>query len=267
MGLLQKLSDTEVVAEKKPAALVEDKKVIQKKSNTVGLLKKSLNVSTDDSLDFFEFIKKYSIQYAAFLTRVNNFYYAEYSSGLDGKSIINSVSTVDFWDGIFKNNPEHQRFTNDDNSITTFYQFFSSQLKEKITSLDIFKYDNGILIVCNKKAFSINEIILPEINYLSSFAKPETQLNFTEAIDSFILSSDKAMYKQQLSKALANALYIKLVIGLDKICDLNFVSDGVYNITVKNKTELPFELLSTHLKFDCSYLLEKNSELLTITEL
>ena len=248
MGLLQKLSDTEVVAEKKPAASVEDKKVIQKKSNTVGLLKKSLNVSTDDSLDFFEFIKKYSIQYAAFLTRVNNFYYAEYSSGLDGKSIINSVS-------------------NDDNSITTFYQFFSSQLKEKITSLDIFKYDNGILIVCNKKAFSINEIILPEINYLSSFAKPETQLNFTEAIDSFILSSDKAMYSQQLSKALANALYIKLVIGLDKICDLNFVSDGVYNITVKNKTELPFELLSTHLKFDCSYLLEKNSELLTITEL
>ena len=114
MGLLQKLSDSALNTPVKQEP-VENKPVVIKKSNSVGLLKKSLlaNTTSDSRrLDFFEFTGKYNLEICALLKNENGNYRITNCLGLDGESICLSVSTEDFWEGIIPDAEKLYTFNN-----------------------------------------------------------------------------------------------------------------------------------------------------------
>ena len=90
MGLLQKVSAGGMTSTKEEVSTNQIQQV-QKKSNSVGLLKKSLSVSQNDKLDFFEFIQKYNISLCSLLKLHKGFYNINKSFGLGlGNSALNS---------------------------------------------------------------------------------------------------------------------------------------------------------------------------------
>ena len=162
MGLLNKLSESGLVKEEKKPAVLD--KPIVKKSNSVGLLKKSLNMTNSSNrLDFFNFIKKYNLQICAVFNSQNDVYCVEHSCGLDGESICLSVSTRDFWDGI----------SQDDQDTLPFYQFFSAKIKDKISNLNFFKADNGNIFLFQSDKEILNSIYTDIENLSFEFEKSD----------------------------------------------------------------------------------------------
>lgn len=283
MGLLQKLSDTVVEAPKKPQP-VKDKITIQKKSNTVGLLKKSLNVSKPstvsvtppadepkDRLDFFEFIKEHSINFSALFIRENNIYYSQFSTGMDGLSICSSVSTVDFWDGLITQKCKLYTFNSRDNSIGPLYQFFSDKLKDKIDRVCIYKSrDDSILLFCNYSPDSEFEKtgFIDAAFVHTQVSKPSQifEADFTEAIESFIIANHKTEYKDQIFTAISNAIKQRLNKAFDTESCVKTIEDGKFSILIASKDFIPYELISNHLRLDCSYILNEHSQLLSVEE-
>ncbi|MBO4533021.1 MAG: hypothetical protein J5726_04915 [Treponema sp.] len=282
MGLLQKLSDTVVEAPQKPQP-VPDKKTIQKKSNTVGLLKKSLNVSQTstvsveppavepkDRLDFFEFIKEHSITFAQLFTKENGIYYSNYSFELDGRSICSSISTADFWDGLILQKYKLYTFSSKDNSIGPLYQFFSDKIKDKIDTVSIYKTkDDSIFVLCNAQGGDLESIGFVDVLFKQTQITKPTQIfeaDFTEAIDSFIISNHKTEYKDQIFTALSNAIKARLCLAFEEEACVKAVADGRFTILIDSKDFIPYELISNHLRLDCSYILDEHSQLLTVEE-
>ena len=282
MGLLDRLSATNV--EVKPAPKpVADKTVIQKKSNTVGLLKKSLGVENTqvvekvppapkDRLDFFDFINRHSIQYAALFTLTDNIYYAQYSAGFDGMSVCQSVSTKDFWDGLAPQRFNPYTFSAGNNSIGPLYQFFSGTLKDKIDSVCVYRaQDDSIFVFCNFTLYND----LKDIGFID--AKLDGQLpphttqsfdvDFTEAIDSFIFANHKTEYKDKIFTAVSNALLYRLKAAFNEESGVSLINPGQFKIVIDSSDTIPFELISNHLRLDCSYILNEHSQLLSVKEL
>ena len=127
MGLLQKLSDTGIEPPAKEPQPVPDKPVVLKKSNSVGLLKKSLYASENRGLDFFEFTGKYNLEMCAILKNTDGEYRIQNCVGFDGESICLSVSTVDFWEGTINQANKGFSFNTDSSDALPFFQFFSKK--------------------------------------------------------------------------------------------------------------------------------------------
>ena len=143
MGLLQKLSENGLEPEKKEEPVL-DKPVVLKKSNAVGLLKKSLLASENRRLDFFEFTGKYNLEMCALLKNQNGTYSITACTGIDGESICLSTSTQDFWAGtISQPNKLIYSYDMSTSDALPFLQFFSSKLKKQIKSFNIIKTKNN----------------------------------------------------------------------------------------------------------------------------
>lgn len=273
MGLLQKLSESgqDVVQKPIPAP---DKKIIQKKSNTVGLLKKSLNATKaepQDRLDFFEFIKDHSIPYAQLFVKEKDHYYSKYSYGLDGKSIISSISTFDFWDGLLPEKYKLYTFKTQDNSISPLYQFFSDNIKDKINLICLYKCkDDSIFLFCNYPAeqdFIQTAFIDALFNQQQNGKSTQIfELDFSEAIDSYIIANHKNNYKDILFTSLSNAIRKRLDIAFDQEACIKTLCDGKFTLFISSKDFIPFELISNHLRLDCSYILDQHAQLITVEE-
>lgn len=282
MGLLDRLSaaGAQVKPEPKPAA---DKTIIQKKSNTVGLLKKSLGVETTpvvekvietpkDRLDFFDFIQKHSIQYAALFTLCNGIYCAEYSAGFDGVSVCQSVSTKDFWDGLALQKFTPYTFNTNNNTIGPLYQFFSSFLKDKIDSICVYRtQDDSIFVFCNFSLYEdLKNIGFVDVSFDKQLPANITQsfsVDFCEAIESFIIANHKSEYKDRIFTAFSNALYFRLNTAFNEESGVELIQEGQFKIIIDSPDTIPFELISNHLRLDCSYILNEHSQLLSIKEL
>ena len=282
MGLLDRLSaaGAQVKPEPKPAA---DKTIIQKKSNTVGLLKKSLGVETTpvvekvietpkDRLDFFDFIQKHSIQYAALFTLCNGIYCAEYSAGFDGVSVCQSVSTKDFWDGLALQKFTPYTFNTNENTIGPLYQFFSSFLKDKIDSICVYRtQDDSIFVFCNFSLYEdLKNIGFVDVSFDKQLPANITQtftVDFCEAIESFIIANHKSEYKDRIFTAFSNALYFRLKTAFNEESGVELIQEGQFKIIIDSPDTIPFELISNHLRLDCSYILNEHSQLLSIKEL
>ena len=267
MGLLNKVSGSGLVKENQkpvPAAVKDTPPV--KKSNSVGLLKKSLNLAnSNDRLDFFEFLDKYNIQLCAVFNSQNDVYCVDYSAGLDGESICCSVSTKDFWNGINNNQTLDP---------LPFYQFFSSQLKDSIKNLKVYKKSNGqIYLYCtpdsntallNKDIEKLNEV--PFTFNTSSLSKGgiHFQIDYQEAIESLVLSNTKSSEKHRLMDSISRQLYFNLLKYFPAPSNVIFVKSGVFKIELNKADELPFEVISNHLRLESSFVLGKHSELISI---
>ena len=276
MGLLQKLSETEFEPSNKIKP-VEDKPVIQKKSNSVGLFKKSLMASENRRLDFFEFTGKYNLKISALLKNINGNYRINNCIGFDGKSVCLSVSSTDFWDGTISQINKLYTFDAASSDALPFFQFFSKELKEKISKIQILKtQNNSIFFLCNSSIKEDSDLIadLEAVEYtpITFETKKDSaknfdfaqsfEINFSEALESFVLANSK--HDVQFSKVILNELYYNMTNNFQNPDKLDYSDDGIFILYIKH--ELPVELLYNHMKIECSFVLGNHSELINVTE-
>ena len=278
MGLLQKMSDNGITP-KKTVIAVEDKVPVQKKSNSVGLLKKSMILSNDDGLDFFEFLKGHDIKICSLLKQNSDAnYIASKAIGLDAHSICMSVSTNDFWQGIIKQQDHIYSYSQNDSAILPFYQFFSKKIKDQIKFLNIVQRSSSgeILIFCTNELLTNSSIIINEIKKLKTadeipFAKSENEtsgssytLDFSEAIQSFILANYKSPYQKTFEQTIEQAISFELLKNFpapDKVIKLG---SARYKIVYSSDQKIPLEVFSNHLRFNSSFFLDEHSQLLSV---
>jgi len=279
MGLLKKMSDQGMVSTKKEPAPVSQKPV-QTKSNSVGLLKKSLIISNDDGLDFFEFIEHYNIQIWSLLKKSGQSYVAEYSAGLDGKSICNSLSTDDFWQGLIKENKSLYTFNKVDNSLLPLLQFFSKAQTDSINSLYVFKADDERIIFFKPEEGNFNLNISTDLLKINSynlekFINKKTSdkkaaaslytLDFSEAIESYLNANYKNNYDQRLKASFFNAIYLRMLKHFPNPSFIKIENQKLL-LSYALSEAIPKELLYNHIIFDTSFLLYEHSKLLVMEE-
>ena len=92
------------------------------------------------SLAFSDFVKTNNLQICALFEFNQESFCIKNSIGFDLESLQKSVSTKDFWAGISENN-----------DVNVFRQFFSSQLNEKIKTVNVIKLnENSFFMLCNR---------------------------------------------------------------------------------------------------------------------
>ena len=276
MGLLSKVSESGLNSsvEEKPA---KDNPQVQKKSNSVGLLKKSLMAGQYDKLDFFEFIQKYNFSLCSFLQLHDGYYCIQKSFGFDGKSICQSYSTKDFWDGTIKEKNNLYTFETNTSDILPFYQFFSDKLKDKIQLLHIYKFDDdSIFIFITDKTFAIPQTLIYDLQNTSfdsdinvNKAQNESEachfnyeIDLSEALESFVLTNSKT--NSFILNAISEQLYLNLCTYFPSPSYVTKSGNGRFNLAYAIPQALPVELLTNHLQHQIKYVLDNHSELISI---
>ncbi len=89
-------------------------------------------------LTFVSFAQKNFFSVCGILSNKNDFYYLKKSFGLDLKSIENSVSTKDFWDGIINDKTSWNVFEGE--KLNPFFQLFSEKIKENLKKIAILPF-------------------------------------------------------------------------------------------------------------------------------
>ena len=277
MGLLQKVSAGGITSTKEEASTNQIQQV-QKKSNSVGLLKKSLSVSQNDKLDFFEFIQKYNISLCSLLKLHKGFYNINKSFGFDGKSICLSHSTQDFWDGTIKEKNNLYTYKSNTTEILPFYQFFSEQLKEKIELIHIYKLeDNSIFLFITDKNFTIPDSFVFDLQNVdfnkdcfNKLHKPDSNnipvflydIDLSESLDSYILSNSKN--NPEIIDAISEQIYFYLIEYFPSPSYVEKQATGKFKLYYCIPEAISVELLSNHLRTQLRFVLDNHSDLIQI---
>lgn len=275
MGLLQRLNEEGIEKNQLPSSI---KISNQKKSNCIGLLKKSMLLDSKNQLDFFEFTQKFKIKYCAIFKHFTDGYRIINSIGFDGISIINSFSTKDFWDGLLPEKNKIYFFDNKNNSILPFYQFFSFSLKNNFNSIYCVKDSKeNILLICSlDEQISYDfEIIkyfnnltyeyiqhkdeLCNIDFSQKFQK--VSINLEESIISF-LKKNSTSNSEITKKAIVNEIFnsIRLFSESSFLVSL----DKNNNIKLLISSSIPIELFTSHLIINLKEKLLEFSQLINI---
>lgn len=158
----------------------------------MGLLSKANLFETEavsaQRLAFSTLIKKNNIQSVALLTETNGFYQIINSFNFDISCIINSYSSIDFWNGIITQSNKPFVLTKQDNSINSLYQIFSLDLIDILNKVTVIRNsNNNILILCNSE---ITDQIINDFSNLD--------INYSEQITYSNFDNSKNYYKYQV---------------------------------------------------------------------
>ncbi|MBR5646525.1 MAG: hypothetical protein IKX23_07815 [Treponema sp.] len=254
-----------------------------KKSNYVGLLKKSLQLSLNHGLDFFQFSQKYKIPFFAELKKINGNYVINNSYGFDGVSILSSISSPDFWNGTIKEKHKWYEFSAKRNNLLPFYQFFSFNQKDYINYVYIYYCDNDtILMICEtdeNEAVYCNEIIedYRKIEYspkldLNDFKRQKTDIitkytiDFTDSVNQFLTQhSANETYLEHFKKVFDNQIHLMLLQNFSRPDFVSRKEKFIYNALIFSKSPVDDELIQFHIKKSFEEMLESCSQAVTIT--
>lgn len=227
-----------------------------------GLLQKA-NLLQSEGLAFFDFITKHKIKYCAFFKRFSLHYAITNSFGLDSESIINSLSTVDFWNGTIPCSNKVYKSSNQDGSINTFLQLFSAELKDQIKLISILKFeDNSIFLIINSditqdmisdlKNLNLENYKRSEKNTLSKFL-PEVEIKkYTVTFDSFIenylkVTGADEKYNSVFFNAINKEIQLRLYNSFKDYSCIKCLESNKYEIQIQETHSLPLNLLKTHI--------------------
>ncbi len=119
--------------------------------------------SDSEKLSFFDFIHKNSLSHCCIFKKINSIFVSSFSWGFDGDTILQSISTSDFWEGTIK--PEQwNTFSREENSLNTMLQFFSEKLKSNFNFVYVYEINDYILLIAEESVF-LRE---PELDKISA---------------------------------------------------------------------------------------------------
>lgn len=251
----------------------------------MGLLQKSISISSAQKISFSDFVKKYNISLCAVLKKCDQNFVISNSYGFDAISIISSVSSLSFWEGTIKEKNKWYSYKNNAQMLP-FYQFFSFNQKDKIDSINIYFSNNDqILLICgssNENCINSSSLIddFNNINYqlkenidLSQFTKNKNEsaqkysLNFSKVLEHQINANLK---KNECYSTIENALVCQIEFNLKRFFPspnyVSYISDGIFHILYKTEKQLPLSLLSEHIKTSFKDFLDDDAKLIEVSE-
>ena len=247
----------------------------------MGLLSRASTLDENnikEGLAFSDFILKYSFKNIAMLEQYDSCYFITQSIGFDAASIIKSNSSSDFWNGICKENHKIIKFSGDE--ITPLFQFFSTEMKDKIEALFVYRSrTNKILfslseisdgaaedfenITCESHPINI-QALNPHIKENSAVIK--LMINFSESIESFLnseIESENSLYNI-IKNSIFNEIYNRF------ICYYNFPDASIKSNNLILKTifitgkAYSVELITNHFIFNFRELLGNKADLIRV---
>lgn len=245
-----------------------------------GLLKKANLLNQEKGLAFSSFIQKYSKKTFALFTKTNNFYFIKTSLRFDGLSILSSYSTSDFWNGLIPGKNKVYNFIQNDNSLNKMLQFFSFNMKEKISMVSIYAMNDMIILLCNEEITDdfihdislLNadnkEFDLSRINqdYVSKYSVLKYKLNYLEAVESYVELKTKK--QREISEIFKNALLSEISNRLNNYfyAPNLTITTKVFNnnIIIFSEEKVNAELLLNHLILNLRDVIENCAELIEV---
>lgn len=278
MGLLNVINESGIDFESVPLP-----KKSNVKSNSVELLKKYVKESSESRLDFFEFTKKYNLNICAVLEKYNDIYAVSECIGFDGLSIIQTISTPDFWNGTIPTKNQWYRFQTGDDTISPFYQFLSFDFKEQIDNIYIYycEENDKILMICshNETDLSNDAELLEDFRLLVK--EPETEIENEKieiSIDSQIMKYsievEKAVktflalnlknlnYMEYFKQVLYKEIWYDLQMFFNRHYYVYHTSAAKFNFISFTKTEISDASFLEHLKKNLAYILDEEVSLI-----
>lgn len=206
------------------------------------LLESSLKKETG-KLSFFDFLKKNSISHCAVFSKAESFYSFCFSWGFDSATVLQSISTSDFWEGSTKLN-QWTLFSSETNNLNTILQFFPDSQKKSFSASYVYNAGNYLLLIANEKNIysdselkklseDFNIINFSNTEFISESSKKNNNIqltvNFTAAISEYSGKLNPVL-KSQIQQALYS----------ECICLLSTLSDK--NISIKTSEGSDFRL-------------------------
>ena len=179
-----------------------------------GLLVKAIQANNKSFFSFQEWCEDNNLHHAGIFCPVHGMMLLTHAYGIDSQTIEKSVSSKDFWNGTLKDNEVHS-FTKNDNNFYDFLQFFSFDLRSKVSTINLLKFDEdnstgyfSVLInftITEETPIAINKNILSKIKLVNKYES----FDFTkekETIDSNIIENNYTLYTMNLKSSVATSI-------------------------------------------------------------
>jgi len=226
-------------------------------------------------LSFFDFTKKYSLPHSAVFTECNSFFVFSAASNLDGDTILQSISTSDFWEGTVENN-KWTFFSKEESNLNIILQFFSDNLKSKINFVNIYRNNDKILLAAYESKPDYGDIlksIAEDFVHINEFNKPvfdeksgdiSIKLNLNEAINAQL-----GNLNSEIKSILENAFITESIFILDNLIEEPnaFSTDNsnkaCFNVYFSSDSHISEETCKAFLKNVFIKLFKKNNKLIS----
>lgn len=251
----------------------------------MGLLQKALLLEKHffAGFSFSALCKKHAVSTAAVFTRHENVFSVSACIGFDAESISKSVSTADFWTGLFQNK---NYIDAELDALSPYFQLFSDTIKKSLSHIMCKKISNEtfcMLILQNEEMTNV------EINdFFSDVSKYETgdncfenrKFDFSPALKSgsaalVLLDANSAirtsLKNQGGNEKLSNALYTAI---FSKLFDAFLKPNAIFpscknraNIILFSHENFDLLLLHSHLSSLCEPILANASSLISLKKI
>lgn len=244
----------------------------------MGLLTKANLMELNKRLAFSDFIIKYKITTFAVFKKKEKIFFIQNSLGFDGKSILESISTEDFWKGCCKDINTVYNF-NIDQKDNPLLQFFSFKIIDDIKSVSVVRKEDTILLLGNIeitdsifKDFSNLDFNPPlfDINKLNNLVCQNSNfykfdIDFDEAIQTFIYTSlNNKNYSKEFSLSLFNELSNRILFTFNSPdTSVKIFDNRIKTIFVSNQ-EISKELFTNHLILNYKSVIDNAAEVINI---
>ena len=223
MGLLSHISNS--------ASNTKQPESVPVKKVSSGLLAKAQKATENTFSSLQELAITKGFKHCAIFTPVHGMMVITEAVGLDSQTVANSVSSKDFWKGIFKTS-NVLNYSKADNEMYNFLQFFSFELKGSIQHISFLKInssaDFSVLFVFNTddKSVNLSETLSQCIKFNTTSKK-----NLTTAVPSKI---NHSLYNVNYSDLALNSIKtIQLPEENIRRSVLSCIDEEVFDLFVK----------------------------------
>lgn len=178
MGLLSHITNSETCKHQ----------VLPQQKSGSGLLARAQQSLEKEYFSIQNWAKENNFAHCGFFSSVNGIMAITNAYGLDSQTIINSISSKDFWQGTFSNNSV-LNYSKHDKEIYNFLQFFSFDLKNSIEHICFIKLplenDFAIFMTFNtdENELCISKKIIDNINFIATTNKiGKNYFNFSSLV-------------------------------------------------------------------------------------
>lgn len=229
------------------------------------------------NVSFSAFCKKNNFPLCALFQKVKDNFLITKSVGLDAKSILSSVSSLDFWNGTIGNDTDVHSYK--DETLSAFYQLFSEKIKDAIHSIHFARLNDSSIFakIDTDQNYSPLQIDFSKINF-SSTTPPSFQAQSKKNYSLFLLSSNVALQKIMSEVSFPKEIYTSLCNSIQDaffeeisqmLCEPNFCKkngNGEIKIVFESDGEIETELLQHHISSFAKNVFESFSDSLILVK-
>lgn len=234
----------------------------------MGLLSKASNIDFSEKLAFSTFIKNHNIKTCAIYEIENNIFSISDSIGFDSFSIAASESTVDFWNGICSKTNVVVEFAKANDTLKPLLQFFSFDMQENLSFVNIYRNDNKILLIKNQNITSeiISDFLKVDYSTPYSTYTKITSLSENERIYKYEINLDNALnsYDGKTKKSLFNEISNRIICKYFENCAIRISESKIRFFKIAN-SDFDGNAIIKHIKINLTEVIDSNSNKIDIS--